>query len=321
MNFFNFDFKKAILLLVIIILPLISINIQQKPQESDWYARPFTLLGSLIQESYYAFSSGVTDSTSLYINIIGVKKEIKTAHDKNNELMARLTVMNELQVENDRLRGLLEFKQSNKMELITAQVIGRDLISDHRTVTINKGTRDGLKSGMAVITTMGAVGYIFRPEQISSHVMLVTDRYSVVDAIVARSRAQGIVEGKADNSMSLKYVEKTADVKDGDIVVTGGLDNIFPKGFPIAIVEAIEKKAYTISLKVDLRPVVDPYKLEEVFVVTKSSFEDFTNHFLPAEAGVTTPEVAPVVSETVSTPEKIKQPEAPKSPKAPGATL
>lgn len=282
------------MLLVVLILPLISINIQQKPQESQWYARPFTLLGSLIQESYYEFSHSVTGTTSMYIDLIGIKKDSQNIKSQNSELLTRLAAMAELKAENDRLRGLLEFKQSSTMQLVAAQVIGRDLVADHNTVTINKGLDHGVKAGMAVLTTTGAVGYVFRPEKLTSHVMLVTDRYSVVDAIVARSRAQGIVEGKSDNTMSLKYVEKTADVKSGDIVVTGGLDNIFPKGFPIAVVDSIEKKAYTISLKVDLRPIVDPYKLEEVFVVTKSTNEDFTSRFVPevatSETGVTSPE-------------------------------
>lgn len=298
------------MLLVVLILPLISINIQQKPQESTWYARPFTLLGSFIQESFHGFSSGVTDTASLYLNLINLKKQAIDVKAQNNELLTRLAEMTELEVENTRLRTLLDFRQSTKMELVAAQVVGRDLVSDHRTVTINKGTDDGLKAGMAVLTTNGAVGYVFRPEKFSSHVMLVTDRYSVVDAIVARSRAQGIVEGKNDNSMSLKYVEKTADVKPGDIVVTGGLDKIFPKGFPVAIVDNIEKKAYSISLKVDLRPVVDPYKLEEVFIVTKSDVEDFTTKFVP--------EAAPVPEDATSTPASTGTPAA--APAAGGGT-
>jgi hypothetical protein len=66
------------------------------------------------------------------------------------------------------------------------------------------------------------------------------------------------------------------DVKPGDLVVTGGLDNIFPKGFPIAIVEATEKKHISVSLKVDLKPLVDPDKVEEVFVVTNAANQDLS---------------------------------------------
>lgn len=124
--------------------------------------------------------------------------------------------------------------------------------------------------------------------------MLITDRYAVVDGIVQRTRAHGIVEGKSQSSCALKYVERTEDVNEGDLVVTGGLDNIFPKGFPVAIVESVERKTFSVSLKVDLRPVVDPYKVEEVFIITDSAKEDFGDKFAPAPAATpTTGEAAP----------------------------
>lgn len=269
------------MILVVLILPLISINIQQKPEEGHWLAKPFTLLASITQESFFTFSHGVKSTTALYVNLIGIKKENSQLRFENNELTARLNAMNELRQENDRLKGLLDFKQSTKMDLVGAQVIGRDLVPDHNTITISKGTQHGIKPGMAVLTTKGVLGYVFRPDLLTSHVMLITDRYSVVDGIIARSRAQGIVEGKNATSMQLKYIEKTADVKEGDLVVTGGLDNIFPKGFPVAIVDSIERKTYSISLKIDLRPVVDPRNVEEVFIVTSAKSEDLTPQFAP----------------------------------------
>lgn len=288
MNFFNFDLKKIIMIGIVLALPLISINMQQRPQESNWLVKPFALLGSAVSQTFYGFSHGVKETTAMYVNLINIKKESEQLQSVNNELQARLEKMNELLNENDRLRALLSFKEQTKMGLVAAQVIGRDLVIDHNTVTINKGTSDGLTAGQAVITTGGALGYIFKPERYTSHVMLITDRYAVVDGLVQRTRAHGIVEGKSQNGLTLKYVEKTEDVKEGDLVVTGGLDNIFPKGFPVASVESVERKTFSVSLKVDLRPVVDPYKVEEVFVVTQAANEDFGDRFAPVP-----PEAAP----------------------------
>lgn len=281
MNFFNFDLKKLVMIGIVLALPLISINMQQKPQESPWLTRPFTILGSAISEMFFSFSAGVKGTTALYVDLINIKKDSANLKTKNGELQAQLSKMDELLIENDRLRGLLAFKSQSKMSLIAAQVIGRDLVLDHNTITLNKGTNDGIKAGQAVITTEGALGYIFKPGPFTSHVMLITDRYAVIDAIVQRTRSHGIVEGKSQSSCSLKYVEKTEDVKEGDLVVTGGLDNIFPKGFPVAIVESVERKTFSVSLKVELRPVVDPYKAEEVFIVTNAANEDFSERFNP----------------------------------------
>lgn len=262
----------------------------------------------------------------MYVDLINIKKQSEDLHSANNELQARLEKMNELSLENDRLRELLSFKQQTKMSLTSAQVIGRDLVIDHNTITINKGTQDGIKAGQAVVTTGGVLGYIFKPEPFTAHVMLITDRYAVVDGIVQRTRAHGIVEGKSQNGCALKYVERTEDVKQGDLVVTGGLDNIFPKGFPVAIVESVERKTFSVSLKVDLRPVVDPYKVEEVFVVVDAAKEDFGDKYalpgttaadITAPATGTTP--APVATPAAS-PATATAPVAPAAPSAKPAT-
>lgn len=294
MNFFNIDLKKIIMIAIVLALPLVSINMQQRPQESNWLSRPFSFLASVAEETFYGFSAGVRGTTAMYLDLINIKKSNLDLSTKNNELLTRMAEMTELKYENDRLRSLLDFRQSTKMDLITAQVIGRDLVaSDHSTITINKGTQNGLKSGQAVITIQGALGYIYRPEALTAKIMLITDRYSVVDGVVQRTRAHGIVEGRTQNSCQLKYVEKTEDVKKGDLVVTGGLDNIFPKGFPVAIVENVERKNFSVSLKVDLKPVVDPFKVEEVFVVANAASVDLSDR-LPVQA------VDPVVPVSVA---------------------
>ncbi|WP_246845065.1 rod shape-determining protein MreC [Bdellovibrio sp. NC01] len=300
---------------IVLALPLLSINMQQRPQESHWLVKPFSLLGSAVSETFYSFSHGVKGTTAMYVDLINIKKQSEELHSANNELQARLEKMNELSLENDRLRELLSFKQQTKMSLTSAQVIGRDLVIDHNTITINKGTQDGIKAGQAVVTTGGVLGYIFKPEPFTAHVMLITDRYAVVDGIVQRTRAHGIVEGKSQNGCALKYVERTEDVKQGDLVVTGGLDNIFPKGFPVAIVESVERKTFSVSLKVDLRPVVDPYKVEEVFVVVDAAKEDFGDKYaLPG----TTAADATAVPGTGATPSAAATPAA--SPAATTAT-
>lgn len=277
MNFLNVDLKKILFYLLVVALPLISINVEQKNRAGQWFTEPVQFLASLTQSTFDGFSRGVRETTALYVNLVGIKRDNQSLHSLNSELIARLDSMQEMQRENDRLRELLAFRQSNRMDLVAAQVIGRDLVADHTTLAINKGLNDGLKSGMAVITLGGALGYIFKPSATVSHIMLITDRYSVVDGIVQRTRAHGIVEGRVGGTgCNLKYIERTDDVKEGDLVVTGGLDNIFPKGFPVAVVESVERKTFSVSLKVELRPVVDPNKVEEVFVILNAKDEDLS---------------------------------------------
>lgn len=285
MNFLNFDLKKLLSFLFILSLPLVSINMQQNHTREGWYDKPFTFLGAVTQTGFFSFSDAIRSNTSLYLNLINIKKENSHLKSQNQELLARLETMNEMQKETERLNQLLDFKSKTKMELVAARVMSKDLVSDHKTLLINKGTHHGLKAGQAVITVGGAVGYIFRPGTWTSQILLITDRYSVVDGIIARSRARGIVEGTV-TGCALRYVEKSEDVKPGDVVITSGLDNIYPKGFPVATVEAVEDKTFSVSLKVDLKPVVDPDKVEEVFVILNAAGEDMTP---PIAAENTTP--------------------------------
>ena len=120
---------------------------------------------------------------------------------------------------------------------------------------------------MAVIAEKGVVGYIFRPELNSSQVLLLTDRNSIIDAHNQRSRARGLVEGISRNLLRLTNMLKADDIAVGDAVVTSGLNNIFPKGIPIGAVTSVVKSNYRINQDVDIKPAVNPYNLEEVFIV------------------------------------------------------
>lgn len=281
LNFLNFNLKKMVIFILLLLLPLISINMEQKHFHTPWFSKPFTWFGSLVQDSLYGFSTGIRETTAMYLNLIEIKKTNADLKSKNQEMATRQLKLEELELENARLKALLDFKASTKMELVPAQVIGRDLFPDHKTITINKGTQQGLKAGQAVMTTAGAIGYVFRPEALTSHVLLLTDRYSVVDAVIQRTRARGIVEGSGSGHCVLKYLERTDDIKPGDLVVTGGLDNIFPKGFPVATIESMEKKNMGVSVKVSLKTLVDTQQVEEVFVVMNAASEDFTPRFNP----------------------------------------
>lgn len=276
MKFYGWDFKKLAFLTLLLALPLITINMEHRPRAQDWYAQPFAFMGSQIESTYYAFSQGVRSTTAMYFNLVDIKKENSNLKNENAELKAMLSGMTELKAENERLYSLLNFKQASKMDLLAAQVVGRDLSIDHSRVLINRGANDGLKTGQAVMTIEGAVGHIYRTTSNSAQVLLLTDRYSVVDGIVQRSRTRGLVEGRSASTASLKYVNKSEDVRPGDLIVTSGLDNIFPKGLPVAQIEKVDKKPFSVTLDIELKPVVDPNKLEEIFVVLNTKGEDLS---------------------------------------------
>lgn len=275
LNFFNLDLKKILIFIFVIGLPLASINMQRAPDEAPWYLQPLNYTVGFFQNGFSSFASGVRGTTSLYLNLVGTKKQNLGLIQENAQLRAQLSAMTELKLENERLGKLLDFRQSSQMKLLAARVIGQDVLPDRATIRINRGENDGLKGGLAVITVEGVVGYIYRPDANSSQVLLMTDNYSVIDGIVQRSRARGLVEGKSKDSCRLRYLQRTDDVVIGDLIVTGGLSNIFPKGFPIGYVTAVKKSPRGISQDVEIKPVVNPNHLEEVFVVMDAAHVDY----------------------------------------------
>ena len=126
------------------------------------------------------------------------------------------------------------------MENTRYKVIGRDPTGWFRSIIIDKGENSGIREGMPVVNAMGVVGQIVSVSYNYSKVLLVIDQNSAVDCIIERSRDSGIVKGMSSKICTLDYVLKTSDVRVGDLVITSGLDRIFPKGIHVG--EVIEVK-------------------------------------------------------------------------------
>jgi len=285
MNFFAFDLRKALIVLVVIALPLLSINMKRSPGEDPWYKKPFSMTVSTIQAGYSDFTGGVRGTASMYLKLMGIKKANSSLQRENEELRAKLGGLTELKLENERLSKLLDFRRSTNMELLAAKVIARDLSLDHTAIRINRGTRDGLRKLQGVITVEGVVGYVLKPEAESSLVIVLNDRSAAIDAIVQRTRARGLVSGKNLSTCRLRYLERADDVAPGDMIVTSGLQGYFPKGFPIGKLTSVRKTDYGISQEAELQPVVNAANLEEVFIVLNSGQEDFNDRFGGADFG------------------------------------
>lgn len=289
MNFFTFDIRKVFAAILMVVLPLLAINMQRNSEEELWFTKPFTWSAGLIQGAFHGFSSGVRGTTSMYLDLIDVKVRNRGLEEEIAKLRAELGSVTELKLENQRLNELLGFKQASPLTLIAAKIVGKDLLPDHYTLTIDRGTDHGVLKNMAVITTGGVVGYIFRAEPQSSQILLMTDRYAAIDAIVQRSRARGVVEGSSRENGRLSHLKRSDDVEVGDLVVTSGLFRIFPKGFPVGLVTAVERSQYGLSQKVELKPAVDLSNLEEVFVITNTGDQKFNEVTAEGTKPTTTP--------------------------------
>lgn len=221
---------------------------------------------SEIQRTVSGGFSGVRNVWNGYIGLRHAKRE-------NDELKRRLAAaevtLQQQSAMADRARGLaqlLELRDSLSLRTVAAEIIGAGASPDFRTLTIDKGSRDGLRPDMAVISPAGIAGRVVIPSARSAKVQLLVDLNAAAGAIIARTRAQGVVVGVGGDKLRMDYVSDVSDVVVGDLVVSSGIDGIYPKGFAIGRVESIERSGGAYR-RIMVQPAVDFSSLEEVLVV------------------------------------------------------
>jgi len=164
------------------------------------------------------------------------------------------------------LEELLALRDHSNLQTVAATIIASSASPDFRTLTIDKGRNQGLKRDMAVIAPDGVVGRIVVPSPNAAKVQLLIDRNAAAGALIERSRAQGVVQGNGDSRLRLDYVAESSDVVAGDVVVTSGIDGIYPKGFTIGQVESVEKNGPAYK-RITVKPSVNFSSIEAVLVV------------------------------------------------------
>jgi rod shape-determining protein MreC len=186
---------------------------------------------------------------------------LKMENDRNRERMAT----------HERLRELLQFKNTMNWPAVAAQVIGRDPTGWFESVIIDKGRNSGLKINMPVVNAAGVVGHLVSVSPSYSKVLLIVDQNSAVDCLVQRSREKGIVKGLSPRDCKMDYVLKTGDVTPGDLVVTSGLGGVYPKGLPVGEVLDVKDNPWEFFKDIKVKPSVDFAKLEELLVLLRES--------------------------------------------------
>jgi rod shape-determining protein MreC len=221
-----------------------------------------------VQRGTSSVVSVISEMWSGYVGLRQVRAENEVLRKRLAETEVALQEQRALADRSHLLEDLLELRDRTTLKTTGAEIIAAGATPDFRTVTIDKGTREGLTSDMAVIAPAGIVGRVVVPSASAAKVQLLIDRNAAAGAVIQRreSRAQGVVVGTGDVRLRMEYVSEIADIVVGDVVVTSGIDGIYPKGFVIGQVESVEKSgsAYKTIL---VRPAVDFSRLEEVLVV------------------------------------------------------
>jgi rod shape-determining protein MreC len=212
-----------------------------------------------------------------YFDLINVAKENRRLNAALHRAVEERNQLREIELANERLRRLLDFKQSVSNRVVAAEVIAKDPSPWFKSVLIDKGRIHGVDKGMPVVISQGVVGQVTEVAPRYAKVLLIVDQNSAVDAIVQPTRARGIVTGAMSQGCVFKYVLRKHEVRVGDTVVSSGLDGVFPKGLRVGQVTGVVRRSSGIFQEIEVAPYVDFEKLEEVLIILNPPVQEFLN--------------------------------------------
>ncbi len=178
--------------------------------------------------------------------------------------------MQEYMLENLRLRKLLRLKEELEYSFIPARVIGVGQEQSIKSLILNVGRKDAIKVNQAVVTETGLVGKILESEKEFSITQVLMDRNSLVSARLQKSREVGLIGWSGNLWLDLYYIPKDVELEKGEVVITSGLSQIYPKGLKIGVVAEVLENEYELFKQIKVKPAVNFNRLEEVFVLQMS---------------------------------------------------
>src|SRR5271165_5957055 len=274
MDTFLGRYKNLIVLAAILFAQIIGLAVQVRRPAQSGETRLIRLWAvsavTPVEKAVVHAQKWVQNAWTSYFYLRGVRRE-------NRELRAEIERMkiDDARLSEDarmarRVQALLAFKEQYVESTVAAQVIGSSGSEQSRVLYIDKGSKDGLKTDMAVITPTGIVGKIVQVYRDSAQVLPINDQFSGVGVALKDSRLQGILKGTPSGATTVQYIMSDEKVVPGEEVITSGGDRIFPKGLPVGKVVSVEP-GKDLFLNIRVIPSSRLDQLEEVLVVTKIS--------------------------------------------------
>ena len=254
-------------LLLLLALHLLSIGVRPEARAN----KPSMMLMEAFRPLLLVESQMTDDASDFlrnYFDLVGVREENLRLKQRLAQLEGQQRQMAELEAENHHLADLLELRDALGMTAIAANVIGSDATGLSQTLMLSEGDHQGLRRDMAVVSINGVVGKLIAVSHNAARVLLISDHNSALDAFDQRSRARGIIAGVVEDGLAMKYVERSEDIKPGDMIVTSGMDGIFPRGLLVGTAARVSREGPGLFLNIEVKAAVDFRELEQVMILT-----------------------------------------------------
>jgi rod shape-determining protein MreC len=271
-------FKNAMFLILVLFVQAIALAVQVRspvdPGEPDGRSVRLIRMWALATVSPFervahAFGWGLHNGWSDYIDLRHVRQQNADLKQQLTRLRIEEAAIAEDALAGRRLQALLAFRQQYVASTVAAQVIGSSGSEQSRVLTIDKGSRDGLRPDMAVITPDGIVGKLRDVFPTTAQVLEINDQTSGAGVILASTRIRAILRGTVTGRAQIGNLTADSRIKPGETVLTSGGDQVFPRGLPVGTIESIapdpDHQPYT---AIRIKPAVDLDRVEEVLVIT-----------------------------------------------------
>jgi rod shape-determining protein MreC len=263
-------YKNRSIIMVAVAAIIIIVIIAVTSVDRERVSAPESLVGSIIKPATGAVTA-IVNSIRNSVTGIAEYRSLKDANRTLNEqiisLRAQAREMEALRQENQRLREMLDFKDTHsEFDLIGCSVVGKSPDNTSSIFIINKGADNGIMRSMPVVTNNGLVGQVIDAGSNWAKVLPLNDQRSSVSVMVNRTRDTGILKGDI-NFVLTGSVSPEAAVVEGDDVVTSGMGGIYPKGLFVGKITGIRTGDSQLLKTIRVEPAVDFDKVEEVFVL------------------------------------------------------
>lgn len=273
-------FRRYGLLVSVLLVSLLLLTVQTRGGGTGGAVDAVALVLTPVQTVLVKVHRGALAVWTSYTDWKAVRRENTALRAEAENLRVQALQVAEKEQENARLRRLLALRERLPLSTVAGEVIGREAGGWTRALTINRGRGSGIGRQTPVIVPEGLVGRVVQVRSSASVVQLLNDPASTVGAMVQRTRTAGLVEGDAGGTVRFKFMARDgATVAPGDLVVTSGLGNLFPKGLPVGRVAAIEDKGSALFHFAVVAPAVDFARLEEVLLLTGETSQDVASLF------------------------------------------
>jgi rod shape-determining protein MreC len=271
-------FKNALSLIAVLLAQAIALAVQVRSPSNTaepdghkvrlirmWTAATVTP----VERAAHAVGSGLHNGWANYIDLRHVRQQNKDLQQQLTRMRIEQAAIAEDALQGHRLQAMLAFKVQYVGKTVAAQVIGSSGSDQSHMLTIDKGSHDGLKVDMAVITPDGIVGKLRDVFPDTSQVLEINDQSSGAGVILESTRIRAILRGTIAGRVQINNLTTDSRIKPGETVVTSGGDQVYPRGLPVGTITSIapdpDHQPYT---AIAVRPAVDLDRVEEVLVIT-----------------------------------------------------